>query len=150
MMHSVVVNGTGQAANPGFFAAGKTGTSQDYRDAWFTGFSNQYIASVWYGNDNNSSTKRVTGGSFPAQSWRKIIQASHRDPSPSRYQRIRSDDGGFDGFLKRLFFKTPFGDKEKEEIKWKHDREREKRSQQQEVFQSDYESQRQNSYRLND
>ncbi|MGB1076874.1 MAG: transglycosylase domain-containing protein, partial [Bdellovibrionales bacterium] len=52
MMNSVVVNGTGQAANPGFFAAGKTGTSQDYRDAWFTGFTNQYIASVWYGNDD--------------------------------------------------------------------------------------------------
>ncbi len=102
MMNSVVVNGTGQAANPGFFAAGKTGTSQEYRDAWFTGFSNQYIASVWYGNDDNSATKRLTGGSFPAQSWRKIIHAAHSDPSPSRYAHIKSKESGFEGFLARL------------------------------------------------
>jgi penicillin-binding protein 1A len=103
MMNSVVVNGTGQAANPGFFAAGKTGTSQDYRDGWFTGFSNYYISSVWYGNDDNSSTKRLTGGSFPAQSWRKIIQSAHSDPSPSRYRHIKGEEPGFDGFLLRLF-----------------------------------------------
>ncbi len=107
MMHSVVINGTGRGANPGVWAAGKTGTSQEYRDAWFNGFTEDYIALVWYGNDNNTPTKRVTGGSLPARSWKAIIQAAMNDPTPSSYKEISGKVGGFQSLLTRLF---SFGD----------------------------------------
>ena len=60
-----------------FFAAGKTGTSQDYRDAWFVGFTDKYIAAVWVGNDDNSPMKGVGGSSVPAEIWRKVMLAAH-------------------------------------------------------------------------
>lgn len=77
MMRGVVEFGTGQGAKFGVPAAGKTGTSQDFRDAWFTGFTDDYVASVWVGNDDNSSMKRVTGGSIPARVWREVMIAAH-------------------------------------------------------------------------
>jgi penicillin-binding protein 1A len=77
MMRGVVEFGTGQGAKFGVPAAGKTGTSQDFRDAWFTGFTDDYVASVWVGNDDNSSMKRVTGGSIPARIWREVMIAAH-------------------------------------------------------------------------
>ena len=93
MMISVVQNGTGQAARSGFFVAGKTGTSQDYRDAWFDGFSKDYIAVVWFGNDDNSSMKSsMTGGAIPARSWKEIIVAAKSDPSPSPNNLIKGQD----------------------------------------------------------
>ncbi len=91
MMMSVVQNGTGQAAQGGFFAAGKTGTSQDYRDAWFDGFSRDYVAIVWFGNDNNSSMKSMTGGAVPARAWRDIIVAAKSDPTPSSSELSKVD-----------------------------------------------------------
>jgi len=73
MLQDVIRYGTGKkAAIPGF-AAGKTGTTQDYRDAWFVGWNDQYITAVWLGNDNNTPMKKVTGGSLPAQIWQKIM-----------------------------------------------------------------------------
>jgi len=57
--------------------AGKTGTSSNYRDAWFMGFTGQYVTGVWYGNDNFSPMGRVTGGSFPAQTWKTFMQAAY-------------------------------------------------------------------------
>lgn len=93
MMVSVVQNGTGQAARSGFFVAGKTGTSQDHRDAWFDGFSKDYIALVWFGNDDNSSMKSaMTGGSVPARSWKEIIVAAKSDPSPSPYSLLKGQN----------------------------------------------------------
>jgi penicillin-binding protein 1A len=77
MMQGVVEFGTGQAAKFGPPIAGKTGTSQDFRDAWFSGFTDQYVASVWVGNDDNSSMKRVTGGSIPARIWRTTMIAAY-------------------------------------------------------------------------
>lgn len=77
MMRGVVEFGTGQGAKFGVPAAGKTGTSQDFRDAWFTGFTDDYIASVWVGNDDNTSMKRVTGGSIPVRVWRDVMVAAH-------------------------------------------------------------------------
>jgi penicillin-binding protein 1A len=92
MMMSVIQNGTGQAAKAAYFVAGKTGTSQDYRDAWFDGFTNDYIGVVWFGNDDNASMKSVTGGSLPARAWRDIISAAKSDPTPSKYKLVKSYD----------------------------------------------------------
>lgn len=94
MMASVVQNGTGAAAASPFFVAGKTGTSQDYRDAWFDGFTNDFIGVVWFGNDDNSSMKSVTGGGLAAGTWKKIIVAAKVDPSPSKFKVYRSSDLG--------------------------------------------------------
>jgi penicillin-binding protein 1A len=69
--------GTGRsAALPYRPVAGKTGTSQGFRDAWFVGYSAQLIAGVWVGNDENRPMKRVTGGTIPAQIWKTFMQAA--------------------------------------------------------------------------
>ena len=74
MLFNVVVSGTGTAARlPGREAGGKTGTTQDYRDAWFVGFTSDYVAGVWLGNDDNSPMRSITGGSLPAQIWKEIL-----------------------------------------------------------------------------
>ena len=73
MLEHVVKNGTGKAAQLPVFAAGKTGTSQDYRDAWFVGFTKEYVVAVWLGNDDNSSMKNVSGGTLPASIFQKIM-----------------------------------------------------------------------------
>lgn len=78
MMVNTVAFGTGAAAKIGRQAAGKTGTSQNSRDAWFIGFTPQYVTGVWVGNDDNSPMKRVTGGSVPARIWRDVMNAAHR------------------------------------------------------------------------
>ena len=73
MMQSVIQNGTGQGAAIPYPAAGKTGTSQDFRDAWFIGFTGKYAGAVWFGNDDNTPTKRLTGGSAPARVWKEVM-----------------------------------------------------------------------------
>lgn len=83
MMRLVVTDGTGnRAAFPDFDIAGKTGTSQDYRDAWFIGYTSELITGVWVGNDNNSPTKKVTGGLIPADIWRGVMEPAHRGLMP--------------------------------------------------------------------
>jgi membrane peptidoglycan carboxypeptidase len=87
LLKGVVEKGTGRAAalDDGS-AAGKTGTSQDYRDAWFIGFNKSLIVGVWVGNDDRSPMKAVTGGSIPAEIWKRFIVAAtaklDRDPEP--------------------------------------------------------------------
>ncbi len=66
-------HGTGKAARLGRPAAGKTGTSQGYRDAWFVGYTPSLITGVWMGNDNGKPMKGVTGGSFPARLWKDFM-----------------------------------------------------------------------------
>ena len=76
MLKQVVVSGTGRAARlPLETAAGKTGTTQDYRDAWFVGYTGKFVTGVWMGNDDNASMNRVTGGKYPAQLWREYMNA---------------------------------------------------------------------------
>lgn len=76
MLLAVVESGTGRGAAIGRPAAGKTGTSQDYQDAWFIGFTPQLVTGVWIGNDDNSPTGKVTGGNLPAQVWGKFMKAA--------------------------------------------------------------------------
>jgi penicillin-binding protein 1A len=79
LFRAVVRQGTGIKAQFGNFdIGGKTGTSQDYRDAWFIGFTPYYVAGVWLGNDDNSPTKNVTGGSLPTQIWRDVMAPAHQ------------------------------------------------------------------------
>ncbi|HTW34612.1 MAG TPA: PBP1A family penicillin-binding protein [Rhizomicrobium sp.] len=80
MLYGVVTGGTGRgAAIAGHEAAGKTGTTQDYHDAWFVGFTADYVASVWVGNDDSSPMKSVTGGSLPATIWHDVMTVAERD-----------------------------------------------------------------------
>ncbi len=85
LLRAVVVWGTGKKANTSQSAGGKTGTSQDYRDAVFVGYNGALTAGVWMGNDDGSPTKKVTGGSLPAEIWRQVMQNA---PSVERLDAI--------------------------------------------------------------
>jgi penicillin-binding protein 1A len=79
MMSHVVSEGTARrAALEGIPTAGKTGTTNAYRDAWFVGYTGNFTCAVWYGNDDYSPTNRMTGGSLPAQTWHDIMAAAHQ------------------------------------------------------------------------
>ena len=78
MMRETIVSGTARNAQlPNWPAAGKTGTSQDFRDAWFLGYTANLTAGVWIGNDSNASMKRVFGGTLPATIWAKFMTKAH-------------------------------------------------------------------------
>jgi penicillin-binding protein 1A len=74
LLRGVVERGTGRAAQIGRPVAGKTGTTSDYRDAWFVGYTPDLISTVWVGNDDNSPTKKVSGAGLPAQIWRDFMR----------------------------------------------------------------------------
>jgi penicillin-binding protein 1A len=78
MMRETLISGTAKKAEiPGWPAAGKTGTSQDYRDAWFIGYTANLVTGVWLGNDDNSPTKKATGGGLPVEVWTRFMKTAH-------------------------------------------------------------------------
>jgi penicillin-binding protein 1A len=95
MMKRVVEVGTARRAAFGWPAAGKTGTSQNWRDAWFVGFTTDYVTGVWVGNDDDKPMNHIVGGDIPASIWRRYMLAAHEglavrdfpwlmaDPAPS-------------------------------------------------------------------
>ena len=83
MMGQVITAGTARNADLGYTpAAGKTGTTQSYRDAWFVGFTAKYVTGVWFGNDDYSPTNRATGGSLPAKTWKAFMLRADRAKAP--------------------------------------------------------------------
>ena len=79
MMNSVVERGTARRAIlNGIKACGKTGTTNAYRDAWFVGYTGNFVAGVWFGNDNYRPTNRMTGGSLPAMTWHNVMEYAHQ------------------------------------------------------------------------
>jgi penicillin-binding protein 1A len=79
MMQETLLAGTARKAElPGWPAAGKTGTSQDFRDAWFIGYTSQLVAAVWLGNDDASPTRKTTGGGLPVEIWSRFMRAAHQ------------------------------------------------------------------------
>jgi penicillin-binding protein 1A len=116
MMGAVIQEGTGRAARLGQKAYGKTGTTQDYRDALFVGFTGDLVVGVWVGNDDHSPMNRVVGGDIPARIWRDVMTSGlkaglvTRDSAPvSRLQSEPAADPDADRprhvpkWLRRIF-----------------------------------------------
>ena len=109
MMQDVVLTGTGRrAALPDRSVGGKTGTSQSFRDAWFIGFTEDYTAGVWVGNDDDSPMQDVTGGGLPAQIWQSFMTEVHAELPPrdlsAAAPRTRSErDERLAAFYSELF-----------------------------------------------
>jgi penicillin-binding protein 1A len=79
MMQETLLTGTAHKAElPGWPAAGKTGTSQDFRDAWFVGYTSHLVTGVWLGNDDGTPTKKITGGGLPVEVWSKVMKTAHQ------------------------------------------------------------------------
>ncbi len=84
MLNAALVAGTGRrAALPRHPAAGKTGTTQDFRDAWFIGYTAHMTAGVWIGNDDGTPMRKVMGGNLPARIWRAVMLEAHKDVTPT-------------------------------------------------------------------
>jgi penicillin-binding protein 1A len=84
MMEETLLTGTAHKAElPGWQAGGKTGTSQDWRDAWFVGYTSYLITGVWLGNDDGSPTKKTSGGNLPVEIWSRFMKAAHQGVTPA-------------------------------------------------------------------
>lgn len=82
LLKGVILRGTGAGANIGRPAAGKTGTTDDYRNAWFIGYTPYLATAVWVGNDDNSPMKRVVGGGIPARIWSAYMRTAVKGTPP--------------------------------------------------------------------
>ncbi len=91
MLEGVITGGTGTAAAIGRPAAGKTGTSQHWRDAWFVGFTPDLLAAVWVGNDNGRPMSKVTGGEIPAAIWKRFMTAAEADQPVSDFAWLQPE-----------------------------------------------------------
>ena len=79
MMQETLLTGTARKAElPGWPAAGKTGTSQDFRDAWFVGYTSHLVTGVWLGNDDGTPTHKTTGGGLPVEIWSRVMKTAHQ------------------------------------------------------------------------
>jgi penicillin-binding protein 1A len=84
MLHETIASGTARHADlPGWQAAGKTGTSQDYRDAWFIGYTSHLVTGIWLGNDDDSPTRKAVGGGLPVDIWSRFMRTAHQGVAPS-------------------------------------------------------------------
>ncbi|WP_438750971.1 transglycosylase domain-containing protein [Pararhizobium sp. O133] len=98
MMVGVIDHGTGKAARlKGWQAAGKSGTTQSFRDALFVGFTNNLTTGIWFGNDDGKSMKKVTGGGLPAKAWHDYMTAAHEGLSPAPIFGLGGIQPTFDG-----------------------------------------------------
>jgi len=108
MLEGVILYGTGKAARLDRPAFGKTGTSQDSRDAWFIGFSGDYVVGVWLGNDNGAAMQHVSGGAAPARLWKAVMEGLYKGGQitpAGRPLKRPGDNGGAEqspGFFQRL------------------------------------------------
>jgi penicillin-binding protein 1A len=94
MMQETLLSGTARKAEiPGWTAAGKTGTSQDFRDAWFVGYTANLVTGVWLGNDDNSPTRKATGGGLPVEVWTRFMRTAHQGVPVAGLPNARQ--GGF-------------------------------------------------------
>ncbi|MGH6850921.1 MAG: penicillin-binding transpeptidase domain-containing protein, partial [Methylocella sp.] len=89
MMMQVVLAGTGHRAQlDNIETAGKTGTTNGYKDAWFIGYTGNYVGAVWFGNDDDTPMEKMTGGTLPAQTWHEVMEYAHQGielkPLPGR------------------------------------------------------------------
>jgi penicillin-binding protein 1A len=98
LLAGVIARGTGRAARIDRPAAGKTGTTQDFRDALFIGYTADLVTGVWFGNDDNSPTKHITGGILPARTWHDFMMAATKGepvrPLPGPPTPIATGGGG--------------------------------------------------------
>jgi penicillin-binding protein 1A len=104
MMQETLLSGTARKAEiPGWTAAGKTGTSQDFRDAWFIGYTANLVTGVWLGNDDNSPTRKATGGGLPVEVWTRFMKAAHQGVAVASLPKSQAGGGGL---LSNLFQST--------------------------------------------
>ncbi len=117
MLKETIKTGTGKNAKIGRPAAGKTGTSQSLRDAWFIGFSSDMVTGVWFGNDDDSPMRKITGGNAPAILWRDFMKKAHEDKPISKLnenlntenektkkrKKIKDQENLFDKLIDNLF-----------------------------------------------
>lgn len=93
MLRQVVTNGTARRAQlPGVPTAGKTGTTDEYRNAWFVGYSGNFTTAVWFGNDDYGTTRNMTGGSLPAMAFQQVMAFAHLDADTKNIPGLGDED----------------------------------------------------------